>query len=338
MAMHKILDCTLRDGGYVNQWKFGYDNICKIVKNLTAAHIDYIECGFMKAVEYDKDKSLFNNINFLNEILSQNSTAKFTLMINYGDIAIEDIPQCENENILLRVALKKNVLVEALEFCEQLKQKGYKIFINPMYINMYSSQEILDMIKEINEIKPETFTIVDTTGSMKEQDISRLFYLIDSNLGKNIALGFHSHNSLKLSFTNAQILLKLCTDRELIIDSTVFGIGRGAGNLCTEVITQYINENYNSKYDILPILKTIDEQINPIFTQTPWGYSVPYYLAATNSCHPNYATYFADKKNLSIDTINTILKNIPNEKKTIYDMQLIEELYLRLKKENYKMT
>lgn len=328
MSNVKILDCTLRDGGYVNQWEFGYDNICKIVENLSDAHIDYIECGFVKAVEYDKNKSLFNNINLLNKILPQISLSKFTLMINYGDIKIEDIPQCKNKNILLRVALKKNVLVEALKFCKQLKQKGYKIFINPMYANMYTSEEMLNIIKKVNEIEPETFTIVDTTGSMKESDISRLFYLIDSNLDKNIALGFHSHNSLKLSFPNAQKLLKLCTNRELIIDSTVFGMGRGAGNLCTEVITQYINENYNGKYDIIPILKTIDGQINPIFTQTPWGYSVPYYLAATNSCHPNYATYLADKKNLSIDTINTILKNIPDEKKTIYDLQLIKQLYL----------
>ena len=197
-----------------------------------------------------------------------------------------------------------------------------------MHTNTYTISELLDLIKEVNEIKPVGFTIVDTTGGMKERDILTYFYTVDAALENEIALCFHSHNNLQLSFSNAQCLMKICSNRELIIDSTVFGMGRGAGNLCTELITQYINDNYNGNYQIVPILKIVDEQINPIFAKTPWGYSVPYYLAATNHCHPNYAKYLVDKQTVPVEIINRLLQTIPENKKSGYDVNLIKQIYL----------
>ena len=114
----------------------------------------------------------------------------------------------------------------------------------------------------------------------------------------------------------------------MIIDSTIFGMGRGAGNLCTELLTEYINDNYDGNYDIIPILKIIDEQINPIFANTPWGYSVPYYLAAKNHCHPNYAKYLVEKQTVPVEVINNLLKLVPNNKKSLYDTNLIRQIYL----------
>ena len=125
-------------------------------------------------------------------------------------------------------------------------------------------------------------------------------------------------------------MIDICKNRELIIDSTIFGIGRGAGNLDTELITQYLNDNYNCDYELVPILKTVEEQINPIFVQTPWGYSVPYYLAATNCCHPNYAKYLIDKQIVPIEIVDKMLRIIPNSKKTIFDEELIEQIYSEL--------
>lgn len=329
MSNIKVLDCTLRDGGYVNNWDFKYKNINQIINNLVNAKIDYIECGFLKFNEYVQDKSLFYKTQQLTNLLPKNiGDTKFTLMINYGEYDINDIPESTNNKILFRIAFKKNACSEVLKYCKTLKNKGYEIFINPMHTNTYSSKELLDLLAEVNNIKPLGFTIVDTTGGMKEKDILTLFYLIDSNLDNDIALCFHSHNNLQLSFSNAQCLMKICKNRKLIIDSTIFGIGRGAGNLCTELITQYINDNYNGHYDIVPILKTVDEQINPIFAKTPWGYSVPYYLAATNHCHPNYAKYLIDKQTVPVEVINELLKTIPENKKSGYDANLIKQIYL----------
>ena len=329
MSNLKVLDCTLRDGGYVNNWEFKSNNIIKILSNLVNARVDYIECGFFKPKDYNKDQSLFSYIEQLESFIPKDSqNTKYTLMINFGEYDINTIPECKNNNIMFRIAFKKAQVIDAIKYCKQLKDKGYGIFINPMHTNTYSISELLDLIKQVNEIKPVGFTIVDTTGGMKKKDILTYFYTVDSALDNEIALCFHSHNNLQLSFSNAQCLMEVCINRELIIDSTVFGMGRGAGNLCTELITQYINDNYNGHYDIVPILKIVDEQINPIFAKTPWGYSVPYYLAATNHCHPNYAKYLVDKQTVPVEIINELLQTIPDNKKAGYDINLIKQIYL----------
>lgn len=322
----KILDCTLRDGGYINNWFFGLQNIKKIIANLSKSKIDIIECGFLKDLMYSPEQSLFSSFSELQEILPRNNQVIYTLMVNFGEISIDKIPICDNSNLGIRIAFKKEKLHEALDFCQKIKDKGYKTFINPMQTITYSKSELLDCIQKVNKIKPYTFTIVDTTGSMKKNDILSLYDFVDENLCKDINIGFHSHNNLKLSFSNAQAMLEQNKNRLIIIDTTVFGMGRGAGNICTEFMTQYLNDNYDKQYNILPILKTINEQINPIFNKTPWGYSVPYYLAALNYCHPNYAKFLIDKKSISIEDIDYILKRIPDNKKSTYDEEFISRM------------
>lgn len=325
--MIKIFDCTLREGGYVNDWNFQYSNIKKILSNLVLANIDYVECGFLKSCDYNNDKTLFSAIEDLQNLEIELKKTKLALMVNLGEYPIERFPYCNDENIFIRIAFKKNQIKEAIDYSKILKEKGYNIFLNPMHTITYSSNELLDLINLANNLKPKGFTIVDTTGEMREKDLVLYFNLIDSNLDKDISLGFHSHNNLQLSFSNSQCLLKICKDRELIIDTTISGIGRGAGNLCTELIIRHLNDNYNKNYDINPIIKIIDEQINPIFKDTPCGYSIFYYLSAVNSCHPNYAKYLMNKGNLSLETIDYIFKRIPQNKKLSFDIDLIEKLF-----------
>lgn len=330
MSNIKVLDCTLRDGGYINNWNFGLEKSKSIVQLLNKSNVDYIELGFLTKEETNNNMTLFNNFKDFENIVSENvDTNKLFGMITYGKFQIEDVPNV-NDSIIkgIRLIFKKSQTEKALNYCKKLKQKGYKLFINPTFIDQFSDIELIDIINEINQINPYGMSIVDSMGVLKEKDLLRLYYLIDHNLNKDIALCFHSHNNLQLSFSNAQCLMKVCKDRELIIDSTVFGMGRGAGNLCTELLTQYINDNYDGNYDIIPILKIVDEQINPIFTKTPWGYSVPYYLAATNHCHPNYAKYLVDKQTVPVEFINKLLKSIPDNKKSTFDVNLIKQLYL----------
>ncbi len=328
----KILDCTLRDGGYVNSWNFGENGISQTLHNLQISKIDYVECGFLKDCEYNTDKTLFNRIEEINKFFPSANTKPdmVVAMIMFGQFSPGKLVPKSPDIALdaIRVTFKKHEIDKAFKFLKKIQEFGYKVFVNPTNIDSYSDLEIIELLKKVNELNPYAFSIVDTKGILKENDILRLYYLINTNLKQNIQLGFHSHNNLQLSFSNAQILMKVCSKRELIIDSTVFGMGRGAGNLCTELLTQYINDNYNGTYNIIPILKIVDEFINPIFTQTPWGYSVPYYLAATNHCHPNYARYLVDKQTVPVEIINDILATLPNEKRTTYDENFIRQVYL----------
>lgn len=328
----KVLDCTLRDGGYVNNWDFGQTLSQKCLKNLSDAHIDYVEIGFLQDCEYNKEKTIFNSIPEINNIVQSDFkyNSKIVAMIVYGKFDISKIiPRTEVTKLeAIRVTFKKHEIPTVFEYLKKIKDCGYQLFVNPTNVDSYSDFELLELLEKVNSLNPYGFSIVDTNGVLKENDMLRLYHLINHNLDKRIALCFHSHNNLQLSFSNAQCLMNNCRHRELIIDSTVFGMGRGAGNLCTELLTKYINDNYKDKYNIIPILKIVDEQINPIFAKTPWGYSVPYYLAASNHCHPNYAKYLVEKQTVPVEVINSLLNALPKQKKSTYDKNLIKQIYL----------
>ena len=170
--------------------------------------------------------------------------------------------------------------------------------------------------------------MVDTLGTMFNDDLNEMFALVDKNLDKGIIVGFHSHNNLQMSFSNAIALINNCSDREIIIDSSVFGMGRGAGNLCTELVMEYINKQAENKYEIVPVLEIFDEHISKILLKYKWGYSVPYFIASTNNCHPNYATHLINKQTLSIKQISHILTQIENNKRELFDKTYIESLYI----------
>ncbi len=321
----KILDCTLRDGGYVNNWNFGFDNIKTIITGLQNARIDYIETGFLVDKKITKNQSLFNKIDEINTILPQNCDKnRFFAMISYGKFDINRLPEYSDNLISgIRFIFKKQNLQDALKTCREIKSKGYRLFINPTFINQYEKEELIELIRQINQIHPAGFTIVDSTGGLDEKASSEIFRLADKYLDKDICIGFHSHNNLNLSLENAKNLISLDTERIIVLDCSISGIGRGAGNLSTQKIIQYMNNEYN----IHSVQQIADTIIEPIRKQNFWGYSIENYYSAKNFCHPYYARYLAEKNSLTSDIISKILRNIPDEKKNVYDKDLIENLY-----------
>lgn len=335
MSKIKVLDCTLRDGGYVNDWCFGINNIKRVLRHLTLAGIDIVECGFLSNRKvYNPDKSIFDSMDRMSLVIpSDKKKCKFVCMINFGEYNIEDIPDYDGLSVDgIRVVFHKNELKQAIDFCRKLAKKGYMLFIQPMVTINYSDSELLSLVEEVNSIDPYAFYIVDSFGVMKKKDLLRLFYLVDNNLNNNINIGYHSHNNLQLSYSNAQILVEINTKRTRIIDSSVLGMGRGAGNLNTELFIEYINEFCGSEYKVYPLLQAIDETISKIYYESYWGYSLPHYLSSRYNCHPNYASYLSDKHTLTIKSISEILSEITIDKKEGFDKQYIESLYVNYQK------
>lgn len=327
----QVLDCTLRDGGYCNDCCFGFENEKKIISGLLEANIDIIECGFLtNTVEYDKEKTQFTSVEQVSRIIPENKHGKtFVLLANYGEFNPNELPICDESSIDgLRVAFHKTNCFEALEECKHVKEKGYKVFVQAMVSISYTDEEFIDLIKKINELEPYAFYIVDSFGMMKRKDLIRLFYLVEHNLKDNIHIGFHSHNNMQLAFSNAQSLVETQTDRDLIIDSSVYGMGRGAGNLNTELFVEYLNNNDNGNYHLKPLLAIIDQIINEFYQRNYWGYSLPNYLSASHNAHPNYAKYLDDKKTLTVEDMNEIFDMMDEEKKFSFDKSYIEKLYL----------
>lgn len=331
----KVLDCTLRDGGYVNDWSFGEKNIKRMINLLTEADVDIIECGFLSnKKKYNSDKSIFDTVDRFTKFIPENKRkSKYVCMVNYGEYKEEDIPSYDGTSIDgIRVAFHKKDVAGAIDFCHKISEKGYMLFIQPMITINYSDMELLELIQIFNKIKPYAFYMADSFGVMKKNDLLRMFYLIDNNLDSSINIGYHSHNNLQLAYSNSQALVEVNTQRTRIIDSSVFGMGRGAGNLNTELFIQHLNDTLNTKYKVYPLLQMIDEILNKIYSVHYWGYSLPYYLSSTCNCHPNYASYLADKNTLTVKSISEILSAIPVEKKTSCDKACIEELYLNHQK------
>ena len=327
-----ILDCTLRDGGYCNEWRFGFDNARKITHGLQEAGIEIIECGFItNRVSYDPDITKFNTVEEAAKVIPENREGKiFVAMMNYGEYDIDDLPTYDGKSIDgVRVAFHKKNIHEALILCEQIKSKGYLVFIQAMVSLAYSDEEFLSLIHRVNEFNPYAFYIVDSFGMIKGKDLTRLFYMVEHNLNDEIWIGFHSHNNMQLAYSNAQKLTTVQTSRNLIIDSSIYGMGRGAGNLNTELFLEYLNENAGKNYQLKPILVLIDEILNGFYQRNYWGYSLPNYISAAHNAHPNYAGYLDDKKTLTIEGMNDIFDMMDDEKKVSYDKAYIEELYQR---------
>jgi len=328
----QVLDCTLRDGGYCNEWQFGFDNAKKITAGLVEANAEIIECGFLtNKVFYNPEITKFNTLEQVAEIIPEERAGKiFVAMANYGEFNIEDLVPYDGTSIDgIRVAFHKKNRFEALEFCRQIKDKGYLVFIQAMVSLSYTDEEFLEMIHLVNDFEPYAFYIVDSFGMMKGKDLTRLFYMVEHNLKDNIWIGFHSHNNMQLAYSNAQKLITVQTSRNLIIDSSIYGMGRGAGNLNTELFVEYLNENARKNYDLKPLLTIIDKILNTFYERSYWGYSLPNYISAAHNAHPNYAGYLDEKKTLTFEDMNAIFDMMDEDKKVSYDKKYIEYLYLR---------
>ena len=329
MERINILDCTLRDGGYINNFKFGEQVQKNIVSKLAKASIDIIECGWLKSNAFDKDYSQFGSIETIKNIIGKkNHNLMYVAMLQFGAISVDEIADYDRESIDgIRLTFHEHEIDEAFILGQELIKKGYKLFMQPVGTTTYTDEALLKLIDRINLLKPFAFYMVDTLGVMYQNDLMRMFYLLDHNLNKNIAIGFHSHNNLQLSFANAQMLMQLNVPRTVIIDTSIYGMGRGAGNLNTELVTQFYNKNFKLKYDNTEIIELIDEYIKPISIKYKWGYDVAYYIASITNCHPNYALFLLNKQTLMGKDIYAILKSLDKRERGLFNKDYIANVY-----------
>ena len=325
-----LLDCTLRDGGYINDWEFGYNGILSIIKKLEQTGIEMIEVGFLKGDTYNPDKTLFPSIESVKNVLTHKmSSITYVGMLDMSaPIPLTRITPNDGKSIDgIRVIFKKNKINEAYEACEYIKKAGYKLFVNFVSTDAYTDKEFIEGIERFNELNPDGITIVDTFGMIKRKDFKRLVAIADNNLDADTMLCYHAHNNLQQAFGNAEAMVEMNMSRDIVIDACVFGMGRGAGNLNLELFAEYMNDNYGKNYNISPMLEIMDEYLNQFYKTKFWGYSLPLYLSATHGCHPNYAIYLAEKNTLSEKAFNELLNGISAEDKMVFSKDKAEAYY-----------
>lgn len=328
----KILDCTLRDGGYINNWSFNESHTIKILNSLNQSKINIVECGYINDKNGEiKDTTLFDSLDSVDQVLKNidfNENIEKVIMINLGDYDVANLPPKEQTSIDgIRLAFHKKDIELAFQIASKIKESGYKLYFQPMVTKNYKDIEFLDIIERVNSLKPDAFYIVDSFGSMTLKEFHKYLILSDNNLANNISLGYHSHNNMQLAFSNAISMCMQNLKREIIIDSSIYGIGRGAGNLNTELISDHLNKTYDKNYDALPLLEIIDELLASLMVKNSWGFSPAQFLSASYNCHPNYATYLVNKNTNYIVSIKKILDKLPDDKKSSFDKELAEKLY-----------
>ncbi len=327
----KLLDCTLRDGGYVNDWNFGHDNLISIFERLVDASVDIIEIGFLdERRPFDINKSIMPNTDCIEKIYggSERGRAMIVGMIDYGTCGLSNIKPCSESFIDgIRVIFKKHLRKEALAFCGKLKELGYKVFAQLVSVTSYSDEELGDLISLANEVEPYAVSMVDTYGLMHQNNLMHYFTLLNSGLSPEIGLGYHAHNNFQMGYANCIAMISNKIQRTIVVDGSLYGMGKSAGNAPIELIAMYLNEKFDTGYQISQMLEAIDANISQFYSPATWGYNMFYYLAASNECHPNYVTYLMSKRTLSVKSVNEILGRLQGEKKLLYDKSYIEKMY-----------
>lgn len=327
-----LLDCTLRDGGYINDWNFGRSTLLNVFSRLVRSGVDLIEVGFLdERRPFDENRSIAPDTASFGRIFGNVDKGGATVlgMIDYGTCGIDRLQPCRESYLDgIRVIFKKHIRREAIAFCHQVKALGYKVFVQAVSITSYDD-ELLDLVALVNGLRPFALSMVDTYGLLHKSGLMHILERFNEHLDPAIAIGYHAHNNFQLGYANSIEVLGAPVRRNLVVDATLYGMGKSAGNTPLELITMYMNANLGKRYDVSQMLEAIDTNLMPIFHETPWGYNLFFYLSGSNQCHPSYVAYLLSKHTLSIRAINEILSQLEGEEKLLYNQKRIEQLYLR---------
>lgn len=334
----KLLDCTLRDGGYINNWVFGKEKIQDTIKSLESANIDILEVGFIRNEPEDNNRTVFNSIEGITELIpNKKKNITYAAMAEvFRPIPMELVSKRSEKTIdAVRVIIWKDkhdengnvidALQEGFEYCKGFVDRGYELFVQPARVEQYTDKEFVDMLDLYSQLNPRAIYIVDSWGTMYSKDVLHYLKLADKHLPKSISIGYHGHNNMMQAFANAVEFINEDINRELILDSSVYGIGRGAGNLNTELMAKFLNENYNKKYDIRSFFEIYENMIKDLQKKYVWGYTPAYFISAFHHANPQYATWYEiENQTKSIDIFD-ILSDMAEDDKVLYESKKARE-------------
>lgn len=335
----RVLDCTLRDGGRIINCEFPDQETKEITERLANAKIDIIEVGFLRdwrKINYKGNSTFFTDVDQIKPFINrENKNTMYTAFIDYGMCDIDSLKPYDGTSIdAIRLGFtKKNYneeYEEVLRWMHVIKERGYKLFIQGVNSLNYTDHELLEIVDMVNSVHPYSFGIVDTYGAMYMDDVDRLYGLIDHNMLPDICINFHSHNNYQLSFAFAQEVTKLSgtSNRQIIIDGTLGGMGKVAGNLNTELIVDFLVRKKHYNYEIEDILDMLDDYIYKYSLNHKWGYSTAAMMAGIYKSHPNNVIYLTEKFRLDTKDIGKLLSMIDPATRQRYDYDNIERLYM----------
>ncbi len=311
------LDCTLRDGGYYNKWKFEKKQINRYLSAISKTRINYVEIGFRK---FKNNIALgetgFSSEKFINS-LNLDKNTNYGVMVNASDLIFggklnknyKKLFPKKTKIKFIRLACHELEIFKIKEVISYLKKQNYQIFVNLMQISEIKKVNLIKILKFLNKTPTDIFYIADSLGSLSPRNINNLIKLIKKNWKKD--LGIHAHDNLGLALKNSNTAVKAGANW---VDSTVLGMGRGPGNTKTEEILKQINA---PSREVSGLKKIINNYFNKLKKKYKWGKNSYYAVSAKNSIHPTFVQEILSdqriKKNEKIKALN-YLKLIPSKK------------------------
>jgi len=284
----KVLDCTIRDGGLINQWQFTDEVVRKVFLALSEAGVDYMEIGYKSSEKYfSRDEHgawKFCTEEDIKRIAGDVDTKiKLSAMADIGRIDSEDIPPKKDSILsMIRVACYAKEIDKGIALAHECLDKGYEATINLMAVSKVLERDLDEALDDLSKSYVPVVYLVDSFGALYSEQIHFLTQKYFEALpGKE--LGIHTHNNQQLAFANTIEAIIAGVNR---LDSTLYGMGRGAGNCPLELLLSFLK---NPKFDIRPLIQVIQEIFIPMKADIEWGYHIPYLITGVLNEHPRSA-------------------------------------------------
>jgi 4-hydroxy 2-oxovalerate aldolase len=285
----KVFDCTIRDGGLINNHDFDDRFVRQVYKALSAAGVDYMEIGYKNSKRLFSPKD-FGKWKFCDDddirkvIAGIESKTKISIMVDVDRVDIEDVsPRKDSPVHMVRVASYVKDIDKAIFLANHFAQKGYETTVNIMAISRALDNELTEALHQLEEeCKCNVVYIVDSFGALYQETTEFLVKKFKGIL-KSKEIGMHAHNNQQLAFANT---IEAIIHNANFVDGTVYGLGRAAGNCPLELLIGFLK---NPKFDIRPILDLISNEFIPLRERIEWGYIIPYAITGILDEHPKAA-------------------------------------------------
>jgi 4-hydroxy 2-oxovalerate aldolase len=325
----KILDCTLRDGGYYTNWDFSKEITDSYFNAFNNLPVEYLEVGYRSIPMNEYLGAYFYCPISLLENVKQRSKSKLVIILNEKDIKPQDLPNllgpCVGLIDMVRMAIDPKNFERALLLAEGVKKLGFETGFNVMYMSKWKYQpEFLNKINEVDGLA-DYFYMVDSYGGVYPSDVKETFDLVRSKT--NVKIGFHGHNNMELALINSITAMECGAD---MIDATVTGMGRGAGNLKTELLLTALNSKYGLDVNFNALTEVVD-QFENLQKDYGWGTNLPYMVSGANSLPQKDVMEWVGKRYYSF---NSIIRALQNQKDGKKDNQELEKFKPQVQHKN----
>jgi 4-hydroxy 2-oxovalerate aldolase len=300
----KVLDCTIRDGGLMNNHAFDEKLVKDIFKASVEAGIDYIEMGYTASKRiFSQDEfgmwKFCSEDNIRNVVEDNDTPLKISVMADAErtDYHEDIIPKEQSVIDLIRVATYIHQIPTAIDMVKDAHDKGYETTVNLMAISTVQERELDEALDDLAETEVSTIYLVDSFGALYSEQIeylTRKYLAYAKPAGKEV--GIHTHNNQQLAYANT--IQAIITGANML-DASFAGLGRGAGNCPIELLLGFL---HNPKFQLRPILKCIQETISPLKEKLRWGFDIPYMITGYLNQHPRDAMKF----NASDERLNIV--------------------------------